>query len=133
MPSWTLKKHFSFEASHRLPNHDGKCARLHGHSWKGIITVAGDELLGGAKAGMLIDYGDLSTAIKPIVENYLDHYHLNDSLELLNPTSEEIARWIYRRLQTTAPIALQSLLLSVTILETCTSEATYRLPSSYQW
>lgn len=51
-----LEKTFRFEASHQLPKHDGKCARLHGHSWVGRVVIEGPDLIGdGAKAGMLQD------------------------------------------------------------------------------
>jgi 6-pyruvoyltetrahydropterin/6-carboxytetrahydropterin synthase len=42
---WLLAKEFRFEAAHQLPYHDGKCARLHGHSWHGVVYVAGDTLV----------------------------------------------------------------------------------------
>ncbi len=117
-----LEKTFRFEASHQLPKHDGKCARLHGHSWIGKVVVEGPELLeGGPKSGMLIDYGDLSNLLKPLVEGSLDHWHLNESTGLENPTSEELARWIYYRLKNLLPN-----LVAVRIDETCTSSAEYR-------
>ena len=53
MDMFRLEKEFSFEASHQLPLHDGKCARLHGHSWKGRIIIEGEELATtGPKSGM---------------------------------------------------------------------------------
>ena len=117
-----LEKEFRFEAAHQLPNHDGKCRRLHGHSWVGRIIVEGPDLhVEGAKAGMLIDYGDLSAMVKPLVEKSLDHYHLNESTGLNNPTSEELARWVYNQLKPDLP-----LLTAVQIDETCTSRAEYR-------
>lgn len=133
---FTLSKKFRFEASHQLPHHDGKCARLHGHSWQGSITVEGSALHSAdddcidsqpprecPKAGMLIDYGDLSAVIAPVVEQHLDHYHLNESLQMESPTSEAIARWVFEKIAPSfgAGVAL----LSVTIEETCTSSATY--------
>lgn len=121
MSLWRLEKSFTFEASHRLYHHDGKCARLHGHSWKGIIVCEGRNLQTYLpKSGMLMDYGDMSAAIKPLIEGYLDHYHLNDSLEMVSPTSEEIARWIFNRLKDVLP-----LLTWVIIEETCTSRCSY--------
>ena len=118
---FTLKKEFKFEASHQLPNHDGKCARLHGHSWKMIIWVKGDDLiLDGSKAGMVIDYGDISKIVKPLVNDYLDHYHLNDSTGLINPTSESLAVWVYERIKPNLPC-----LYAVEIQETCTSSCIY--------
>lgn len=121
-----LEKEFRFEASHRLPAHDGKCRRLHGHSWVGRLIVEGDLLAaGGPKAGMLVDYGDLSAAVKPLVEEYLDHHHLNETLGLENPTSEEIARWVYEKVKPLLPP-----LTEVVIEETCTSKCTYHPSSS---
>lgn len=122
MPTWRLEKTFRFEASHQLPLHDGKCKRLHGHTWVGRVAVEGDTLAKeGAKTGMVMDYGDISAVINPLVASHLDHYHLNESTGLENPTSEELARWIYERLKP----ALWGL-VEVTIEETCTCKATYR-------
>jgi 6-pyruvoyltetrahydropterin/6-carboxytetrahydropterin synthase len=122
MHNWTLTKRFKFEASHQLPWHDGKCRRLHGHSWKGAVICKGEILQpdGGTKGGMLMDYADISKLVDPIVEKYLDHYHLNDSLDMLSPTSELIAQWIFRQLEPHLP-----LLHAVEIEETCTSACRY--------
>ena len=119
-----LSKKFRFEASHLLPNHDGKCSRLHGHSYKMIVRVRGNSLhTTGAKAGMVMDLGDLAEAVKPLIDSSLDHWHLNDSTGLENPTSEELARWVFDELEPLIP-----LLHSVKISETCTSSCTYKNP-----
>lgn len=120
-----LEKEFKFEAAHQLPQHDGKCARLHGHSWKGRIAVTGGSLVpAGPKAGMVIDYGDLKALVDPIVRNHLDHWFLNETTGLANPTSEELARWIFDQLA--IPVAvLGATLHYVQIEETCTSRCTY--------
>jgi 6-pyruvoyltetrahydropterin/6-carboxytetrahydropterin synthase len=118
---WTLSKTFRFEAAHHLPAHDGKCRRVHGHSWVGVIEVQGDTLhTSGPKAGMVVDFYDLNAAVEPIVEAYLDHHDLNIMTDLENPTSEAIARWLFNRLVVTVPQ-----LSAVTIRETCTSECRY--------
>jgi len=118
---WILKKTFRFEASHQLPNHDGKCARLHGHSWVGRIEVKGKVLhQSGPKIGMVIDYADISKPINSLLASHLDHYHLNDSLNLQDPTSEEVARWILNHL---VIAGLQ--VTAVEIEETCTSWCRY--------
>lgn len=118
-----LEKTFRFEASHRLPSHDGKCARLHGHSWVGTLIVEGKQLQErGPKSGMLVDFGHLSGIVEELRENFLDHHHLNDTLGLENPTSEEIARWIFNRLSSLLPM-----LIAVRIAETCTSSAEYQV------
>jgi 6-pyruvoyltetrahydropterin/6-carboxytetrahydropterin synthase len=118
---WTLEKEFRFEASHVLPKHGGKCARLHGHSWRGKIICAGDILIGnGSSSGMLIDYDYLAEVIEPLLESHLDHYHLNDSLRLENPTTEEISRWVYDKVKSKI-----SILKAVEIEETCTARCRY--------
>lgn len=119
---WTLSKQFKFEASHKLPLHDGKCSRLHGHSWTGYIVCSGESLQEqGAKSGMLIDYSTVGKIAKELCEDFLDHYHLNDSLGLENPTSEEIARWVYAKVK---PF-LHEMLKAIVIEETCTSRCEY--------
>lgn len=118
---WRLTKKFEFEASHQLMVHDGKCARLHGHSWKGEIMVEGMELgKFGPKANMVMDFGDMKASLKPLVEKYLDHWHLNDTLKTNMPTSEFVAQWIYDYLKPAIPD-----LVTVTIEETCTSRCEY--------
>lgn len=123
MPTYSLRKMFRFEAAHRLPNHDGKCARLHGHSWVGWVIVEGEKLVReGAKAGMLVDYGDISAAVKGMVEGHLDHHYLNESIPgMPNPTSENVAKWCFDYLDRRLPM-----LSAVEIEETCTSSCTYR-------
>jgi 6-pyruvoyltetrahydropterin/6-carboxytetrahydropterin synthase len=118
---WILSKEFTFEAAHQLPHHDGKCQRLHGHSWKGTIYVEGESLIeSGSKQGMILDYGDLKQAFKSLLDDRLDHCYLNESLGLENPTSEEIARLIYQELLPKLPN-----IVGVMINETCTSSCFY--------
>lgn len=118
---WTLVKKFTFEAAHQLYNHQGKCSRLHGHSWVGYVYVSGDSLKNsGSESGMLMDYGEIKKVITPLVDNYLDHHFLNDTTKLENPTSEEIARWIYDRIKPE-----MSGLIAIRIDETCTSQCFY--------
>ena len=112
-------KEFSFEAAHRLPNvPDGhKCARLHGHSFAVRISVAGEVA---ADSGWVMDFADIGAAFKPI-RRQLDHYYLNEIEGLENPTSENVARWIWQRLKPKL-LALEV----VTVAETCTSRCSYR-------
>ncbi len=112
-------KEFNFEAAHRLPNvpAEHKCARLHGHSFAIKITVEGDV---GHDSGWVMDFSDIKTAFAPIL-NQLDHYYLNEIEGLENPTSENIAKWIWEKLQVTLPE-----LVEIEIRETCTSGCTYR-------
>lgn len=121
-----LEKSFRCEAAHKLPYHDGKCARLHGHSWVIIVAVEGEDTTlhtHGPKGGMLVDYGDIKSVVQPIVDEYLDHHYLNETLELVNPTSEEIAKWLFTKIKATGKLPL---LREVIIEETCTSRCVYR-------
>jgi len=121
MHTFTLRKTIRFEAAHHLPNHDGKCRRVHGHSWTATIEVTGDVLhQNGPKRGMLIDYGDLSAAVRPLVIDALDHHDLNVTTGLTDPTSEHLARWLFEQLEELVPG-----LVAVTVRETCTSECRY--------
>lgn len=123
MAQWQIYKEFRFEAAHRLPHHDGKCARLHGHSWVGRVYVASDRLIAtGPKQGMVMDFGDLKAHLTPLVEEYLDHYYLNDSLGMESPTSEAIAQWIFEQLRSRGLAGV----VAVEICETCTSGCIYR-------
>ncbi len=116
-----LSKTFSFEAAHWLPcfPEGHKCRRLHGHSFRVEIVVAGEMP---EETGYLVDYGEIRAATAPI-ESELDHRCLNDIPGLENPTSELIARWIWQRLKPVLPI-----LDSVIVQETCTSRCEYRGP-----
>ena len=112
-------REFTFEAAHRLPRvPDGhKCARLHGHSYRVSVHV---EAPVDAELGWVMDFGDIKRAFKPI-DAQLDHYYLNDIEGLENPTSENLARWIWDRMTTELPH-----LSAITVRETCTSGCTYR-------
>ena len=54
-----------------------------------------------------MDFGDIKAAFKP-VHAQLDHYYLNEIDGLENPTSENLARWIWERLDATLPGLSQS-------------------------
>ena len=114
-----LRKTFQFEAAHLLPRLPKlhKCRRLHGHSFKVDIVVAGEC---DAKLGWLMDYADITKAFKPVWKR-LDHRYLNEIPGLKNPTSEAIAVWIWTKLKPKLP-----LLTEVVVAETCTARAVYR-------
>ncbi len=113
-----LTKTFTFEAAHSLPKfpEGHKCRRLHGHSFRVEVVVAGEV---DPARGYLIDYGDIQAACEP-VRAALDHRHLNEIDGLANPTAEVLASWIWRRLKPRLP-----LLASVVVHETCTSRCEY--------
>ena len=113
-----IYKEFTFESAHRLPNvpEGHKCARLHGHSFKARIYVSGNV---SAHEGWIMDFSDLKAAFKPLYDQ-LDHHYLNDIEGLENPTSENLAIWIWEHLKPNLPQ-----LSKVEIKETCTSGCVY--------
>jgi 6-pyruvoyltetrahydropterin/6-carboxytetrahydropterin synthase len=111
-------KTFTLESAHRLPNVPAghKCARVHGHSFRVELHVSGPV---DPHLGWVMDFADVKTAFEPLFLQ-LDHRYLNDVPGLDNPTSENLARWIWRELRPRLP-----LLSRVVVHETCTSGASY--------
>lgn len=111
-------KAFSIEAAHWLPHvpEGHKCARLHGHSFRVEIHVAGPI---DAKLGWVMDFAEIKRAFAPLFDA-LDHRCLNDVDGLDNPTSERLAQWIWQRLKPALP-----LLSRVVVHETCTSGCSF--------
>ncbi len=114
-------KEFTFEAAHRLPfvpeNH--KCHRLHGHSFRVEVHVSGEV---DPNTGWILDFADINTAFRPL-HDQLDHNYLNEIVGLENPTSENLAVWIWERLEAGLPG-----LCRVVVRETCTSGCIYAGP-----
>jgi 6-pyruvoyltetrahydropterin/6-carboxytetrahydropterin synthase len=112
-------KEFTFEAAHRLPNvpEGHKCRRLHGHSFQVALHVAGPVE---PESGWLMDFAEVKERFAPLYDR-LDHRYLNEVEGLENPTSENIARWIWTHLKPALPQLSQ-----VVVRETCTSGAIYR-------
>jgi 6-pyruvoyltetrahydropterin/6-carboxytetrahydropterin synthase len=106
-----IRKQFRFEAAHVLPHHAGKCARLHGHSYRLDVSIDGPLAASGPATGMVI--------VRANVVDALDHRHLNDIIE--NPTGENIVLWIWRRLSDALPQ-----LAELTLWETATACAVLR-------
>lgn len=111
-------REFGFEAAHRLPRvaPDHKCARLHGHSYRVEIHVTAPL---DPEAGWVMDFADLKAGFQPL-HDQLDHNYLNEIAGLENPTSENLARWIWERLRPELPID------KIVVRETCTSGCVYR-------
>jgi 6-pyruvoyltetrahydropterin/6-carboxytetrahydropterin synthase len=116
-------KVFQIEAAHRLPNVPAghKCARLHGHSFRVEIHVSGEPQ---PHTGWVMDFADIKAAFAPVFDE-IDHRCLNDVPGLENPTSEQLAIWIWRRLKPSL-----GALSKVVIHETCTSGCAYTGPGS---
>jgi 6-pyruvoyltetrahydropterin/6-carboxytetrahydropterin synthase len=110
-------REFTFEAAHRLPRlpPEHKCARLHGHSYRVEIHVRGPIH---PDTGWVVDFADIKKAFAPL-HDQLDHRYLNEIEGLENPTSENVAQWIWERLCLLLPLA------RVVVRETCTSGCIY--------
>jgi 6-pyruvoyltetrahydropterin/6-carboxytetrahydropterin synthase len=112
-------REFTFEAAHRLPNvpEGHKCQRLHGHSFRAVVHVQGQV---GGDTGWVMDFADIKAAFEPLHQR-LDHHYLNEVPGLENPTSENLARWIWDQLESNLPGLDQ-----VVVQETCTTGCVYR-------
>jgi 6-pyruvoyltetrahydropterin/6-carboxytetrahydropterin synthase len=111
-------KEFIIEAAHKLPHvpPGHKCGRLHGHSFRVEIHVRGPV---DQKLGWVVDFADIKCAFKPI-EEQIDHRYLNEIPGLENPTSENLAQWIWERMKIKLPT-----LSKVVLRETCTTGCIY--------
>ena len=113
-----LFRKFQIEAAHFLPNvpEGHKCRRMHGHSFRIEVHVSGEV---GAQTGWVMDFADVKRAFQPLFDQ-LDHHCLNDIDGLENPTSENLARWIWQRLQPALPG-----LDRIVVQETCNAGCIY--------
>jgi 6-pyruvoyltetrahydropterin/6-carboxytetrahydropterin synthase len=87
---------YRFESAHRLPHvpEGHRCRNIHGHTYRVEISYSGtiDQ-----RTGMVVDFFDLDTAMEPILDE-VDHHYLNEVDGLENPTVENIAVWISKKL-----------------------------------
>jgi 6-pyruvoyltetrahydropterin/6-carboxytetrahydropterin synthase len=90
----SVRSHFS--SAHHLRGYHGKCEAAHGHNWEVEVFVRGEEL---DKDGLLMDFRHLKRVLKLVMDG-IDHTDLNShkSFKKTNPTSENIARFLYKEL-----------------------------------
>jgi|TARA_Y100000994_G_scaffold40395_1_gene31331 6-pyruvoyltetrahydropterin/6-carboxytetrahydropterin synthase len=114
-----IYKDITFEAAHLLPNLPAghKCSRLHGHSFLVRITLDGPI---DKETGWVEDFADIKKAFQPIYDE-LDHNYLNNISGLENPTSENLAKWIWDKLENDLDY-----LTAIEVKETCSSGCIYR-------
>jgi 6-pyruvoyltetrahydropterin/6-carboxytetrahydropterin synthase len=114
----------SFASAHQLRGYKGKCENLHGHNWKVQAYVTADKL---NEIDIAIDFHDLKKITNEIVAQ-LDHKFLNDIFPFTekNPSSENIARWIFESLKKKLTDYYSNVKVSaVTVWESETECATY--------
>jgi len=120
---WKLTITQDFSSSHQLRNYGGKCENMHGHNFGVEVAVEGDRL--DDRVEYLVDFKELKRRTKAVLER-LDHKHLNDvpPFTEINPSSENLARFIYRELKDDMPENV--CLAEVSVSEKDSSKATYR-------
>ncbi len=120
---YELTVEMQFPAAHCIPEHPGRCARLHGHSYRALITVAGKAL---NAQGMLMDFGDLKTVCQQVIDP-LDHQYLNELPVFTDtvPTAEAIARYLYQQIRIALSERVGVQLARVTVYESERSFAIY--------
>jgi 6-pyruvoyltetrahydropterin/6-carboxytetrahydropterin synthase len=113
-----------FSAAHQLVGSGGKCEHLHGHNWKVEIVVTGTRL---NSNGMLRDFQEMKSKLESVLAK-LDHRNLNQLPCFRNvpATSENIARYIYKKFRVFVPSGLR--LEKTTVWESRDSYATYLEP-----
>jgi 6-pyruvoyltetrahydropterin/6-carboxytetrahydropterin synthase len=134
-----ITKEFKFEMAHALYGYDGLCANIHGHSYKLWVTVKGEvkNENGHTKDGMLMDFTDLKSIVKPEIVDKYDHSlvlnanspHADLDLSVFNkvhylnyqPTSENLVLDFANFIQKQLPDGVD--LLKVVLSETASSFA----------
>lgn len=119
---WRLTVTQDFSASHQLRNYGGKCEQMHGHNFGVEVVVEGSELE--EKVQYLMDFKVLKHLTGEVLDK-LDHHHLNevDCFAEINPSSENLAMYIYRQLKGKLPENVR--LVEVSVSEKASSKATY--------
>jgi 6-pyruvoyltetrahydropterin/6-carboxytetrahydropterin synthase len=115
----------TFAAAHNLRGYKGKCENLHGHNYKVRVTLSGKEV---DSIGLLYDFVHLKQVIQSVIRS-LDHKYLNElpPFDVLNPSAENIARYIYDQAAKQlhqAPNGAE--VSSITVWESDVTAATYR-------
>lgn len=94
---YELKIITEFSAAHNLRDFRGKCESLHGHNWKVEVVVGGSGL---DRSGVVVDFAEIKAATREVMAE-IDHRYLNELpyFTSRNPSSENIARFIFERLR----------------------------------
>jgi 6-pyruvoyltetrahydropterin/6-carboxytetrahydropterin synthase len=112
----------TFSSAHQLRGYMDKCENLHGHNWKVQVHVAAERL---NEIGIAVDFHDLMRLTNEVTSS-LDHAFLNNVFPFteINPSSENIAKWIYDSLKKKINTDYINL-TAITVWESDTASATY--------
>lgn len=98
---YELSKEFRFDAAHTLNRavEVEPSRRIHGHSYRAEVVVRGrpDE-----KTGMLVDLTVLERSLDDARDG-LDHRFLDEISDLGPATMENLAAWIWRKIEPVCP------------------------------
>lgn len=124
---WILTVKDEFSSAHALRHYQGKCESPHGHNFSVELRVKGNTLTEDTE--LLVDFKDIKKALKAVLER-LDHKNLNfcPPFDTINPSSENLARFIYREARTILaanPACVGVRVHSVTVSERSPQSATY--------
>jgi len=140
---YTLETEMTFDAAHRLSDYQGKCKRIHGHTYRVIVEVSANNL---NKWGAVIDFGDLKKIMNDHIDTVYDHkliLFIDDPLNKeiskampmdwiywmnTNTTAENIAKEIYDEIQIVLKTVTKSNVVvdKITVYETPKNAATYQ-------
>ena len=112
-----------FSSSHRLRDYGGKCEKVHGHNWKVEVVYSGNKL---DNVGLVIDFKILKERLNIVIDE-LDHMDLNtlDYFKKFNPSSENIAYYIFMKLSKDPELLDKAHLQRINVWENDRSCASY--------
>ncbi len=118
-----LTREFSFEMAHVLDGYDGPCSRVHGHSYRLLVTVRGVPSADPAdpKQGMVMDFGVLKKIVNELIVSRLDHAFLTRESLGFQPTCENLVLWFVELLTPAMPTGVE--LFALRLHETANSYA----------
>lgn len=124
MPTWTLNTEFRIDSAHSIDGYDGKCGRIHGHTYRVRMTARSNQLNPSkylSSSDMVCDFRELKWAGKDVEKGGLDHAYLNDLVEF-STTAERLAEYIHKETMKKLPDGIK---LTITIWETPDSWVEY--------
>lgn len=135
MDTFKISKNFHWEMGHRLPFHTGGCQNVHGHSYSMRVELEGTKNAN----GMILDYDDLKTAVKHIIDKWDHAFLVDDKDEVMktflktnnlkhvvfkgNTTAENISHYLCEVLKNILASNKNLVAIEITVKETLTSDA----------